>query len=95
MIQKQFYDLYRTLKEETKFLSFHDTDNPHFKNLVALGDDIIPLLLNNLWDSWWAIVALHYLSKGDLTIAEEDFGRFDLICQAWYNWGIHKGYINQ
>jgi hypothetical protein len=92
-MQKEFYEIYNSLKDETRFLSFHDTENPHFKQLIAMGNETIPLLLNNLWDSWWAIIALHTLTRGACQIAKEDLGRFDLISEAWYRWGQLEGYI--
>ena len=93
MIQKQFYELYGELKNTTQFLSFHDPNNTIFKKLMAMGDQIIPLLLNNLWDSWWAIMGLHTLTRGACQIAKQDLGRFDLISEAWYKWGQSEGYI--
>jgi hypothetical protein len=93
MIQKQFYQLYNELKDKTQYISFYDPSHDSFKKLMEMGDCIIPLLLNNLWDSWWAIIGLHTLTRGACQIAKEDLGRFDLISQAWYDWGKCQGLI--
>jgi hypothetical protein len=93
MIQQQFYELYNELKDNTRYLSFHDPSHPTFKKLMAMGEPIIPLLLNNLWDSWWAIMGLHTLTRGACQIANQDLGKFDLISQAWYDWGKLEGHI--
>lgn len=95
MIQKEFYNKYNALKEDTKFSSFHDTKNPLYLELLGMGKNIIPLLLNNIWDSWWSIITLHELTKGACNIAEEDYGRFDLISTAWYRWGVFEGYVQK
>jgi hypothetical protein len=94
MNQKEFYRLYNIWKDETRFLSHHNTDHIAFKKIVDMGKDIIPLLLSNLWDSWLPIIALRQiLGKAPFEVLPEDRGRFDILNQKWYDWGQTQGYI--
>lgn len=92
--QQRFYELYKKWKNDTMFLSSSGTDHESFLEIVAMGIDIIPLLLANLWDSWLPIDALHQiLGELPFEIMPEDEGRFDNLNKKWYNWGEYNGYI--
>lgn len=92
--QKLFYQMYHKWKEDTMFLSFHDTKHPSYKAIIAMGNSVIPLLLSNLWDSWLPTVALHeILGETPFEVLPEDRGRYDNLNEKWYKWGQKQGLI--
>jgi hypothetical protein len=92
MSQKEFYHFYNIWKDDTKYLSYHDTKHVAYQAIIAMGKPIVPLLLANLWDSWLPILALHDI-MGPIPLSPELAGRFDAISEEWYKWGEYNGYI--
>lgn len=86
--QKKFYELLRTFDDDTRFLSFHNTNHPAFLELVEMGKSIMPLLLSNLWEGWLPLLALsHILKEMPFSLEEDDIGNFDKLSEKWFLWG--------
>lgn len=92
--QKHFYRLYEKWISDTKFLSYHDRNNPIYIEIISLGKDIIPLLISNLWGSWLPLLALpEILGQTPFNILPEDMGKFDSLNEKWYKWGKSQNII--
>ena len=63
------------------------TQHPSYQAIIALGRDVVPLILRELErqpDHWFA--ALRALTGAD-PVAPEDRGRMDRMAAAWIHWG--------
>lgn len=72
--------------------SWHELEDPSLKEIINMGDEAIPHLLQFVGTSWVPIIALHFITKEEL-IEEKDFGKYKVINEAWINWGKQKGYL--
>jgi hypothetical protein len=82
----QFYGLYSKYEEDTKLDSFHDVESETFQKIVAMGPDIVPLLIMNLTDSWLPCLALEKITGIEPDINKDDWGKFDVLCKWWSDW---------
>lgn len=65
--------------------------HPSYQAIIALGRDVVPLILRELErqpDHWFA--ALRALTGAD-PIATEDRGRMERMAAAWLRWGRENG----
>ena len=68
------------------------TRHPAYQEIIALGAEVVPLLLRELEqrpDDWFA--ALHAIT-GAAPIPPEDRGKIDRMAAAWVRWGKEHGY---
>jgi hypothetical protein len=66
--------------------------HPTYREIIGLGEEVIPLLLGQLErepDFWFA--ALRELS-GDDPVNESDRGHLERMTDAWLRWGREHGY---
>jgi hypothetical protein len=67
--------------------------HPSYLAIVALGPEVVPLLLRELEqrpNHWFA--ALKSLTGAD-PVAPRDRGRIGPMANAWINWGKEHGYL--
>lgn len=67
--------------------------HPAFREIVNLGEAVIPLLLNDLVrrPGLW-VWALHDIT-GDDPVAATDAGKIGKMSEAWLRWGREHGYL--
>jgi len=94
-IEDKFHELAEKWLEETAHLSLtHQIVlNPHYQSIIAMGPDVIPLILRDLEeepDHWfWA---LKYLCQTD-PVRQEDRGDVEAMRKSWLRWGKAHGYL--
>ena len=94
-LQAEFDRLAAQWKEETRYHSSSSIieEHPAYQAIIAMGEDVVPLILENLRTAGgrW------YRALSDLTgvnvIREEDRGKVKAIRAAWLDWGVREGYI--
>lgn len=67
--------------------------HPAYRQIVALGPPVIPVLLREMRDKpdWW-VGALHELT-GANPVPKEHAGRLRDMAADWVAWGRQNGYI--
>lgn len=94
---QQFYEHLSQWKRETSIYSSSSDilENSNYKSIVAMGRDIIPLLVIEAYLRPCHICfALHDI-VGNIPIRREYDGMFDKIGEAWYEWSIKMGYFEK
>jgi hypothetical protein len=92
-----FDELSRQWHEETSVLSSTTEicNHPAYLEIIKMGDKVIPFILKDLQESpsqWFS--ALRSITGND-PISPQQRGRVKLMAQAWIDWGVENGYINQ
>ena len=92
--ERQFLELAATWKRERgpHSSSARLCDHPAYRAIVALGPEVVPLLLRELErapDHWFR--ALHALTGAD-PVAPESRGKLPEMAAAWLRWGRQQGY---
>ena len=95
--ERRFLELAATWKRERGPHSFSArlTDHPAYQQIVALGPEVVPLLLRELErspDHWFR--ALHTLTGAD-PVPTESRGKMRDMADAWLRWGASKGTIGK
>jgi hypothetical protein len=76
-------------RSNTHALQYH----PAYKELVALGEPVIPLILAELEResnvSWFAVLVA---ITGENPVPPALAGRVDAMARAWLDWGRKRGY---
>jgi len=91
--EARFADLDARWRSETQFLSDPQmiVDHPAFREVVAMGIAVVPLLLRelesgpNLWV--WALPEI----TGDDPIMPTDSGNISRMSETWIRWGRQRG----
>jgi len=91
----RFHKLVGEWKAATQFLasSSADAEHPAYRTIVALGPDVVPLILADLAESpqpWFA--ALRELTGVD-PVLPADQGRPRASAEDWLSWGRANGLI--
>ena len=94
-LKAEFDRLAAQWREETRYHSSSDimAEHPAYQAIIAMGEDVIPLILENLRTGgghWF--MALRSIT-GESPIREEDRGKIQAIRAAWLDWGVREGYI--
>lgn len=67
-------------------------NHPAYQEIIALGPDVIPLLLRDLQDNlthwFWALQKI----TGTNPVPESDAGNVPKMAEAWLRWGQEHGY---
>ena len=89
----RFHQLADTWRAATRFLSSppEACAHPTYREIVALGPDVVPLLLAELAvapDLWFA--ALRELTDAD-PVPPADCGRMRTMAEHWLAWGRARG----
>jgi hypothetical protein len=67
-------------------------NHPAYREIIALGQDVVPLLLRDLETErrhWFAALAS---ITGANPVADEDAGDIPKMTAAWLRWGRENGY---
>ncbi len=94
-LKAEFDRLAAQWREETRYHSSSTIieEHPAYQAIIAMGENVIPLILENLRASgghWF--MALRSIT-GESPIREEDRGKIQAIRAAWLEWGVREGYI--
>lgn len=90
-----FRDALETWRAETGFSSLLEDKRAHsaYRRIVNMGEDIIPLILQEIQTRPGLIfMALHDITGQD-PIAPEHRGRVGEMIRDWLKWGTEHGYI--
>jgi hypothetical protein len=94
-VEAEFRRLAEWWNQETKYLSDLNKmfAHPAYRQIVALGPPVIPILLRELRDKpdWW-VGALRELT-GAHPIPQEHAGRLKDMAADWVAWGRQNGYL--
>jgi hypothetical protein len=93
-LAKRFAELAARWRRDTLYSSrVKDmTDHPGYREIVAMGERAVPLILADLEkeaDHWF--VALYRIT-GLNPIPKEDAGKIKKMAAAWIAWGREQGY---
>jgi hypothetical protein len=79
--------------EATRFDSGPSTEHPAYRGIVALGPDVVPVILDALAGSpdWW-FAALRELTGVD-PVPHADRGRLRVMAEHWVAWGRSRGLV--
>ena len=92
-LEDRFRRLDATWRKETAYQSSSTKirSHPAFREVVGLGDAVVPLLLRDLEakPSLW-VWALHEIFADD-PVPLEDRGNLSQMTEAWLRWGKAKG----
>jgi len=86
--------LHRQWRAETRYSSSLETKKAHpaYASIVAMGDAVIPLILDSLaTQPDLLVMALHDITHED-PVAPGHHGRIPDIAQDWLKWGTERGY---
>ena len=92
-VEEQFRKLASQWKGDTQFLSDAERiiGHPAFQAIIALGNEVVPLLLREqeaapgLWV--WALPEI----TGENPVPASDRGNIRKMTEAWLKWGHQKG----
>jgi hypothetical protein len=93
-VEQRVRRLEATWIAETGYLSDYAeiTQHPAFREIIALGESVVPLLLRDLEERprlWvWALPEI----TGESPVPPEDAGNIAKMSQAWLAWGRAKAY---
>ena len=92
-LAQTFHRLADEWREATRFDSGSSTDHPAYRAIVALGPDVVPVILNTLAGSpdWW-FAALRELTGVD-PVPHADRGRLRVMAEHWLAWGRANGLV--
>ena len=93
----KFHSLATEWRSATAMFSFpHQWEqHPAYKEILRMGEDVVPLILQELKDHphhWFG--ALEALT-GENPIKPEDEGYFQKMADAWLDWGVKNGHISR
>jgi hypothetical protein len=93
-IEQKFQRLAAIWRAETGHLSSTSQmfSHPAYQEIIALGQDVVPLLLRDLAkepDHWFAAL---WAITGAQPVPPEDRGRIDRMAEAWLRWAKEHGY---
>ncbi len=92
--ERRFLELAATWKRERgpHSSSARLTDHPAYQHIIALGPEVVPLLLRELERSPdHRFRALHTLTGAD-PVPPESRGKIREMAEAWLRWGRERGY---
>jgi len=93
--KEKFERLASVWEERTQFLSDGGTQDPLYKEITEMGEDVVPLMLQDFvhgrYRHWFK--ALYDITK-ESPITNDIRGRVKLMAKAWIAWGKEKGYLS-
>jgi hypothetical protein len=94
-VQEQFQRLASRWRAETAYVSSSSdlVGHPAFRDIIALGPPVIPLLLRELekrTGHWHR--ALRQITGADPVPPGDRGGNIDKAAEAWLRWGKEQGY---
>lgn len=92
-LAQTFHRLAAEWRDATRFDSGSSADHPAYRAIVALGPDVVPLLLEELAHSpdWW-FAALRELTGVD-PVPHAARGRLRVMSEHWLAWGRGLGLV--
>lgn len=92
-IKKSYLELRKIWENDTCFSSQIETDHPKFKEIVDLGKDVVPFIIEDIKvNPGWIVVALSRITSEN-PIKKEHAGRLHEICKDWIEW--HDNYSSR
>lgn len=93
VLSQAFRRLAAEWREATRFDSGPSTEHPAYRAVVALGPDVVPVILDDLARSpdWW-FAALRELTGVD-PVPNADRGRLGEMAEHWLAWGRARGLV--
>jgi len=93
-VRDDFYRLRDQWIEETRCVAVDRLAHPTYKAIIALGPEVLPLLLEEMRDrpNHWSF-ALITLNGGVNPVPPPDYCQMGKVRAAWVKWGIEKGYL--
>ncbi len=93
-VEQKFQRLAAQWRAQTEHLSSTSqmVNHPAYQEILAMGPDVVPLLLRDLArepEHWFA--ALRAIT-GAQPVPPEDRGRIDRMAEAWLRWAKEPGY---
>lgn len=86
-------------KRDTCFFSSSTQimDHNGFRVIAAMGNAAVVPLLEELSSSPWVGIslALQVITNATPEVAEEDYGKVDVVAQAWFKWGYDNKYFSE
>jgi len=92
-LQAEFSRLAEIWKEETIFSSKIEWEHPAYQQIIALGEPIVPIILEELQRQpghWF--IALAEIT-GENPVEEDHRGRVELMTDDWLEWGRSRGLL--
>lgn len=94
MNKEKFDILYNEWDDAICYLSYPDTNHSSYEQIVAMGKDIIPLLLEKLYTGVAPMVVLADILGGiPFELYPEDMGDVRRLSDKWRKWGRDNNYI--
>jgi hypothetical protein len=93
--EERFQRLVVRWESESVFLSSYDqlVSQPSYKEIVALGQSVVPLLLREISKCpSQLVIALHEIT-GENPVPPASRGKIKEVAQAWVEWGKANGLI--
>jgi hypothetical protein len=91
----RFHELTQQWKADTAYVSSTTAmiAHPAYQAIVALGQDVVPLILQDLEDEsahWFEALQA---TTGEDPVPPKDWGRIPAMRSAWLDWGRERGLI--
>ena len=96
-LETEFREHAEKWARDTRFTSSTSSmiKHPSYQTIVAMGYDVVPLLLQDLRDNgrfwFWALTEI----TGDNPIDPADAGVIKNMTNSWLDWGIEKGLLEE
>jgi hypothetical protein len=82
-----FSDLFSKWKQETSFISSSKMfDNLNYQKIIALGEKVLPELINKLDGSSTLLFFALYKITGKNPVKPENYGNISEMTKDWKNW---------
>jgi hypothetical protein len=96
-LRSKFNQLAKTWLMETGILSNTGLalENPAYKEILEMGEDVVPLILENLrfpGGHWFQ--ALHILTGRECSLQKPAYYSYIHVREDWLNWGKQEGLID-
>ncbi len=90
----KFYSLLSKWRSENYFVSSPTKLQSHksFKDIVEMGDVVIPLILSELREKPSLIMMALSKISGEIPYTESEKGNISMMADAWLSWGQRQGY---
>jgi hypothetical protein len=95
MTKEEFLKHVDEFEKETMCLSSIEDDNPHFLAIVAAGEEVVPYLVELLYEPNCGIhwpIALNQIVSDPVIVPEELYGRVFEINALWREWARKHNY---
>lgn len=94
-IEVEFYSHLEAWKKETgrESSSTIMIENAHYQAIIAMGEDVVPVILNYIKDTPDHFSHALIQITGENPCLPENAGKVEENCKSWVEWGKKKGII--